>query len=110
MSIQNRSIVQFVSWLTDTYLEGDTNIQSIRFGNRGVKRFYTHQAEAMDAVFNGSSIVAATPTASGKSMTYIIPVRRLDGAVSDLKSLSLFCANHVLRIMGSAEGLMAMFS
>lgn len=59
----------------------------------------------MDAVFNGSSIVAATPTASGKSMTYIIPVRHLDGVVSNLKSLSLFSANNVSRIMGSAGGL-----
>lgn len=44
------------------------------FNIRGVKRFYTHQVKAMDLVFNGSSIVAATPTASGKSMTYIVPV------------------------------------
>lgn len=42
--------------------------------DRGVKRFYTHQVKAMDLVFNGSSIVAATPTASGKSMTFIVPV------------------------------------
>jgi len=58
----------------------------------------------MDAVFNGSSIVAATPTASGKSMTYIIPVRRLDEIVSDLKSLFLLCSNRVSRISGSAGG------
>lgn len=63
----------------------------------------------MDAVFNGSSIVAATPTASGKSMTYIVPVRHLDGVVSDLKSLSLFSANHVSRIRGSAGGLYGNF-
>ncbi|KAG0622636.1 hypothetical protein M758_3G112500 [Ceratodon purpureus] len=55
---------------------------------RGVEKFYTHQAEAMDAVFNGSSIVAATPTASGKSMTYIIPV--LDSLMKVPKSRALF--------------------
>lgn len=55
---------------------------------RGVKKFYSHQAAAMDAVFNGSSIVAATPTASGKSMTYIIPV--LDSLLKVPKSRALF--------------------
>lgn len=74
------------------------------FDNRGVKRFYTHQAEAMDAVFNGSSIVAATPTASGKSMTYIVPVRCLDGVVSVLISLSLPSANLILRNRSSDGG------
>lgn len=54
-------------------LEGDV-LLTLNIFIRGIKKFYSHQAEAMDAVFNGSSIVAATPTASGKSMTYFIPV------------------------------------
>lgn len=54
-------------------LEGDV-LLTFNISIRGIKKFYSHQAEAMDAVFNGSSIVAATPTASGKSMTYFIPV------------------------------------
>lgn len=40
----------------------------------GILRLYSHQAAAVNKVFSGSSIVAATPTASGKSMTYLIPV------------------------------------
>jgi hypothetical protein len=41
---------------------------------RGVTQLYSHQAEAISHVFGGSSLVAATPTASGKSLTYCIPV------------------------------------
>jgi DEAD/DEAH box helicase domain-containing protein len=69
---------------------------SLFFHNRGVKSLYTHQAAALRRVFNGSNIVAATPTASGKSMTYIIPVCLLEKLVLDLNNLSLlFSVYHV---------------
>ncbi len=40
----------------------------------GIARLYQHQAEALDAVRGGHSIVVATGTASGKSLCYHLPV------------------------------------
>jgi len=42
--------------------------------NRGIERLYTHQAEAFDAVRNGRHLVVVTPTASGKTLCYNLPV------------------------------------
>ncbi|TLS35205.1 DEAD/DEAH box helicase [Pseudalkalibacillus caeni] len=41
---------------------------------RGVTSLYTHQASAFKEVQDGNSIVAVTPTASGKTMCYNLPV------------------------------------
>ncbi|MBS7457413.1 DEAD/DEAH box helicase [Coralloluteibacterium stylophorae] len=41
---------------------------------RGVERLYSHQAEAWDAVRAGKHVVVVTPTASGKSLCYTLPV------------------------------------
>lgn len=40
----------------------------------GLTQFYTHQALAIDAARQGDHVVIATPTASGKSLTYTVPV------------------------------------
>ena len=37
---------------------------------KGIERMYSHQAEAVRYVLEGKSVVAATPTASGKTMIY----------------------------------------
>ncbi|MFZ5631307.1 MAG: DEAD/DEAH box helicase [Bacillota bacterium] len=41
---------------------------------RGIERLYTHQVEAIEKVRGGKNIVVVTPTASGKSMCYNLPV------------------------------------
>ena len=41
---------------------------------RGVARLYSHQAEAYTAVRNGRHLVVVTPTASGKTLCYNLPV------------------------------------
>ena len=41
---------------------------------RGVERLYSHQAEAYTAVRNGRHLVVVTPTASGKTLCYNLPV------------------------------------
>src|SRR5687767_9363897 len=41
---------------------------------RGIDRLYAHQAAAFDAVRAGEHVVVATPTASGKSLCYHLPV------------------------------------
>ena len=41
---------------------------------RGIERLYSHQAEAYTAVRNGRHLVVVTPTASGKTLCYNLPV------------------------------------
>ncbi|WP_266182418.1 DEAD/DEAH box helicase [Dyella humicola] len=41
---------------------------------RGVDRLYAHQARAWQATAAGEHVVVATPTASGKSLCYTLPV------------------------------------
>ncbi len=41
---------------------------------RGIYRLYTHQRQAIDASARGEDVVVVTPTASGKTMCYNLPV------------------------------------
>jgi len=41
---------------------------------RGIERLYSHQAEAFEAVRSGRHLVVVTPTASGKTLCYNLPV------------------------------------
>ncbi len=41
---------------------------------KGITELYTHQAESYKAVMEGENIVVVTPTASGKSLCYNLPV------------------------------------
>ncbi len=41
---------------------------------RNIKQLYSHQAEATDYARAGRNVVVATPTASGKTLTYNLPV------------------------------------
>lgn len=56
----------------------------------GIAKLYSHQARAIDAALNGRDVAVVTPTASGKSLIYNIPVLRtiLDG--DDICALYLF--------------------
>src|SRR5438874_6693960 len=42
--------------------------------SRGIERLYSHQAEAYSAVRAGRHLVVVTPTASGKTLCYNLPV------------------------------------
>ena len=41
---------------------------------RGIERLYSHQADAWDAAQRGEHVAIVTPTASGKSLCYTLPV------------------------------------
>ncbi len=41
---------------------------------RGIQRLYTHQAEAFELASAGKNVVVVTPTASGKTLCYNLPV------------------------------------
>jgi DEAD/DEAH box helicase domain-containing protein len=41
---------------------------------RGIPRLYTHQAEAFRLCLEGKNVVVVTPTASGKTLCYNLPI------------------------------------
>jgi DEAD/DEAH box helicase domain-containing protein len=55
---------------------------------RGVRKLYSHQASAISAINDGNSVVVVTPTASGKTMCYNVPV--LNAILKDESSRALF--------------------
>src|SRR5580658_4149647 len=63
----------FPSW-TDAALQA-------AYTAKGIRRLYTHQAAAAEAVRAGKNIVVVTPTASGKTLCYNLPV--LDATLRD---------------------------
>ncbi|HKK21267.1 MAG TPA: DEAD/DEAH box helicase [candidate division Zixibacteria bacterium] len=56
--------------------------------SRGIERLYTHQADSIDAISQGNDVVVVTPTASGKTLCYNIPV--LDRIIKDRDSRALY--------------------
>jgi len=50
----------------------DRIIDALR--ERGIHQLYTHQTDAITAALSGQNTVVVTPTASGKSMCYNLPV------------------------------------
>ena len=55
---------------------------------RGVTRLYTHQADAIEAVRTGASVIVTTGTASGKTLCYALPV--LEALTEDPTARALF--------------------
>ena len=70
---------EFPDWLDPRIVRG--------LAGRGIERPYIHQAEALSAVHAGEDIVVVTPTASGKSLCYTLPI--LQAIVDDPASRAL---------------------
>ena len=58
------------------------------YAARGIEQLYSHQAEAVDHVLHGRNVVIVTPTASGKTLCYNVPV--LDAILKDPASRALY--------------------
>src|SRR6187397_574216 len=58
--------VQFPDWLDKRLVRA--------LHSRGIEMLYTHQASALGSLHAGEDIVVVTPTASGKSLCYDLPV------------------------------------
>ncbi|WP_404468140.1 DEAD/DEAH box helicase [Sutcliffiella horikoshii] len=57
---------------------------------RGINSLYTHQAAAFEAASNKKHFVAVTPTASGKTLCYNLPVLQKIVQNNDARALYLF--------------------
>lgn len=57
---------------------------------RGIELFYSHQVEAVNLIRKGENIVVMTPTASGKSLIYNVPVIESSLEKPEQKALYIF--------------------
>ena len=57
---------------------------------KGVEELYTHQAAAAQRVHAGKNVVVVTPTASGKTLCYNLPVLNAILENPDTRALYLF--------------------
>ena len=57
---------------------------------RGIDSLYTHQAQAFSAINEGKNVVVVTPTASGKSLCYNLPVLETILKRPEARALYLF--------------------
>jgi DEAD/DEAH box helicase domain-containing protein len=63
-------------------------VESLR--SRGVQQLYSHQARAFEVVSKGENLVVVTPTASGKTLCYNLPVLQALVQQPDSRVLYLF--------------------
>ncbi len=94
---------RYASWPED--LDGRL-VSALRA--RGVEALYTHQAQAVNAVRGGRNVCVVTPTASGKTLCYNLPV--LDAVARDptARALYLFptkalAADQLVELQGFAQ-------
>jgi len=71
---------EYPEWLDPRIVAG--------LATRGIERLYTHQAQAVEAVHAGEDVVVVTPTASGKTLCYALPV--LQAIAEDPAARALF--------------------
>jgi DEAD/DEAH box helicase domain-containing protein len=60
------------------------------YSAKGIRQLYTHQAAAVEAVHGGKNVVIVTPTASGKTLCYNLPILNEILGDSDTRALYLF--------------------
>lgn len=56
--------------------------------SRGIPKLYSHQAETIERAFLGENVAVVTPTASGKTLCYTLPV--LHALLNDPNSTALY--------------------
>ncbi|MBD3265405.1 DEAD/DEAH box helicase, partial [bacterium] len=79
--------------------------------SRGIENLYSHQAEAVFRSLNGENVIVVTPTASGKTMCYNLPVlHHLTQVNPEARALYLFptkalSQDQVLELQDLSSGL-----
>jgi len=80
MAALDADTAPFPAWLDDRIARG--------LRSRGIETLYRHQAAAIEAVHAGEDVVVVTPTASGKTLCYMVPV--LQALAEDPSARALF--------------------
>ena len=57
---------------------------------KGIQELYSHQATTAELVYDGKNVVVVTPTASGKTLCYNLPVLNAVLENPDTRALYLF--------------------
>jgi DEAD/DEAH box helicase domain-containing protein len=60
------------------------------YDDKGIRRLYSHQAAAAETVHAGKNVVIVTPTASGKTLCYNLPILNAILENPDSRALYLF--------------------
>jgi DEAD/DEAH box helicase domain-containing protein len=60
------------------------------YAAKNIRRLYTHQADAAEAAHAGKNVVIVTPTASGKTLCYNLPILNTILENPDTRALYLF--------------------
>ena len=82
-------------------------------GEMGIEQLYSHQARAIELILQGRNVVVATPTASGKSLIYNLPVLSSLLQTPGARALYLFplkaLAQDQVRTLEAMTGLLPEF-
>jgi DEAD/DEAH box helicase domain-containing protein len=73
---------EFPAWVHDDLVAA--------YSAKGIRRLYTHQNIAAEAVHAGKNVVVVTPTASGKTLCYNLPILNSILENPDTRALYLF--------------------
>ena len=79
---RDAEFAEFPSWI-------HTDLVSA-YKAKGVRQPYSHQAAAAEAVHDGKNVVIVTPTASGKTLCYNLPVLNAILEDTDTRAIYLF--------------------
>lgn len=82
MPVREASYGDWPDWLHSGIREG--------LAGRAIARPYVHQVDALDAVHEGEDVVVVTPTASGKSLCYTVPILQAMAEDPAARALCLF--------------------
>jgi DEAD/DEAH box helicase domain-containing protein len=82
ISARPADFVPMPDWLDPRIVAG--------LGSRGITSLYRHQADAVEAVRAGEDVVVVTPTASGKSLCYLVPTLQALAEDPTARALYLF--------------------
>src|SRR5271168_4917305 len=67
-----------------------TELEGALIKARGISRMYTHQAKAINDLWDKNHVIVSTSTASGKSLIYQVPVLDALERDPDVKALYIF--------------------
>jgi DEAD/DEAH box helicase domain-containing protein len=78
-------VARYAPWPTDLHPQ---IVEALL--RRGIAQPYTHQAQAIEHALRGENVVVVTPTASGKTLCYNVPILQALVSDPDARAMYLF--------------------